>query len=42
MDELQGRFNQQRQQKITEELLDLLTGYLALEDEEEADAWESP
>ena len=34
MDELRGRFNQQRQQKITEELLDLVTGFLALEDEE--------
>lgn len=37
---LEGRFNQQRQQRITEELLDLITGYLALEeeagDEEEA------
>jgi F-type H+-transporting ATPase subunit gamma len=34
---LEGRFNQQRQQRITEEILDLLTGFLALE-EEEADA----
>ncbi|MDX1568253.1 MAG: FoF1 ATP synthase subunit gamma [Longimicrobiales bacterium] len=32
---LQGRFNQQRQQRITEELLDLLTGYLAVEEEDE-------
>lgn len=32
--ELEGRFNQQRQQRITEELLDLVVGYLALEEEE--------
>ena len=32
--ELEGRFNQQRQQRITEELLDLVTGFLALEEEE--------
>jgi F-type H+-transporting ATPase subunit gamma len=31
---LQGRFNQQRQQGITEELLDLVTGFLASEDNE--------
>jgi F-type H+-transporting ATPase subunit gamma len=31
--ELEGRFNQQRQQRITEELLDLITGFLALEEE---------
>jgi F-type H+-transporting ATPase subunit gamma len=31
--ELQGRFNQQRQQRITEELLDLVTGFLALEED---------
>lgn len=31
--DLQGRFNQQRQQQITEELLDLVTGFLALEGE---------
>lgn len=35
IDELRGRFNQQRQQRITEELLDLVTGYLALEEEDE-------
>lgn len=35
--ELEGRFNQQRQQRITEELLDLVVGYLALEEEEEDD-----
>lgn len=32
---LRGRFNQQRQQKITEELMDLVTGFLASESEEE-------
>lgn len=32
---LRGRFNQQRQQKITEELLDLITGYTASQEEEE-------
>jgi F-type H+-transporting ATPase subunit gamma len=31
IDELRGRFNQQRQQRITEELLDLVTGHLALQ-----------
>lgn len=36
--DLRGRFNQQRQQKITEELLDLMTGYTAsMEKEEEED-----
>jgi len=30
--ELRGRFNQQRKQRITEELLDLVTGFLALEE----------
>lgn len=35
LEDLRTRFNQQRQQAITEELLDLLTGFLALEDEEE-------
>lgn len=34
IDNLTGRFNQQRQQKITEELLDLITGFLASGDEE--------
>ena len=38
IDELRGRFNQQRQQKITEELLDLVTGFLASEEEEEEEA----
>jgi F-type H+-transporting ATPase subunit gamma len=32
--ELRGQFNQQRQQRITGELLDLVTGFLALEEEE--------
>lgn len=31
---LRGRFNQQRQQRITEELLDLIVGYLASEEDE--------
>lgn len=35
LEDLRTRFNQQRQQAITEELLDLLTGFLALEEEEE-------
>lgn len=33
LQELKGRFNQQRQQRITEELMDLVTGFLALEGE---------
>lgn len=37
LEDLRTRFNQQRQQAITEELLDLLTGFLALEEEEEED-----
>jgi F-type H+-transporting ATPase subunit gamma len=36
--ELRGRFNQQRQQRITEELLDLVTGYLSLEEDDETEA----
>lgn len=36
IDDLQGRFNQQRQQRITEELMDLMTGFLSSEEEEEA------
>lgn len=34
LEELRGRFNQQRKQQITEELMDLVTGFLSLEEEE--------
>lgn len=34
LEDLRGRFNQQRQQSITEELLDLVTGYTASQEEE--------
>lgn len=40
-EDLQARFNQQRQQRITEELLDLLTGFLALEGEVDGGGEES-
>lgn len=33
--ELRGRFNQQRMERITEELLDLVAGFIASEEEEE-------
>ena len=32
---LRGRFNQQRQQNITDELMDLVTGFLASEADED-------